>query len=59
MSLSRIGFGVAFGANNANHPDAWHSGSPASLVVGTVGTAALRAADAIAYAVMVPGWDWG
>ena len=48
VSLSRIGFGVPLGANRAFQADAWNSGRPASLVVGTFGSAGLRSADAIA-----------
>lgn len=34
-SLSTIVWGVPFGANIAFQPEAWNSGSPASIVVGT------------------------
>src|ERR1700704_5604233 len=48
VSLSRIGFGVDLGANKAFQADDWNSGSPASRVVGTFGSAGLRSAAAIA-----------
>jgi hypothetical protein len=48
VSLSRIGFGVDFGAKRAFQPDAWNAGSPASRVVGTLSSAGLRSAAAIA-----------
>src|ERR1700730_7646328 len=47
-SLSRIGFGVALGANKPVQADAWNSGSPASTVVGTFGMIGLRSVDATA-----------
>src|SRR5712671_6975738 len=48
VSLSRIGFGVALGANNAFQANAWNSGRPASLEVGTFGNIGLRSTVPIA-----------
>ena len=37
-----MGWGVSFGAKSAFQAWAWNSGNPASLLVGTPGSAGLR-----------------
>ena len=44
--VERSAFGVPLGANSAFQAEAWNSGRPASLVVGTSGSAGLRSGGA-------------
>jgi len=53
-NFSRIGPGVALGANSPLHADAWNSGRPASAAVGTFGSAGLRVFVPTAKALMAP-----
>ena len=53
-SLSRIGFGVPFGANSAFHAEAWKSGMPASFEVGTFGSDGSRVTPETAIGLSLP-----
>ena len=59
FTFAITGFGVPAGANSAFQAENWKSGKPASAVVGTSGTAALRAGEATAKALMPPAFTCG
>ena len=59
MSLATISFGVPFGAKTAFQALTSYSGSPASFVVGTSGSAGERSGVAMAKALMLPPWICG
>src|SRR5216684_8093522 len=54
VSLSRIGFGVALGANKPFQAETWNAGRPASVDVGTSGNNGWRSSVAITNALIVP-----